>query len=154
MQTDYTPSVDNIINSLMLERQDFSRKIALIDEVVARLQNISSALGSMPNSELVATSLHRPKNPKQEVVAKHVREILLEAKDTLSKREVVRRLASRGVHLQGKNVTQMLNTMLWRCGAQFGIETVPYVGVRLKEGKPSPQQEPREELQTRGDNTQ
>lgn len=96
-------------------------------------QNISAVLvgetGDKPSSERTRTT----GNPKKEVVAATARRIIEEAGQPVSRSDLFKELALRGLHIEGKDPEQVLSTMMWRTRESVPVVRLPSGGYWLSE---------------------
>jgi hypothetical protein len=84
------------------------------------------------------------KNPDRAVVGKHAMDIILEAGEPVPRRELFEKLATRGVHISGKDPEMVLSTMMWRMpqdfirlhGHGYWLRELPYLPANYEGGRP------------------
>lgn len=83
----------------------------------------------------------RVRNPKKEIVARAVAEILQAAGSPMSRADLFKALEEKGIHISGADPEMVLSTMLWRAGGQFRIERLKGGGYWFSD-KPLPDIDP------------
>lgn len=118
------------VRSLQTAVREKSATIKALDDWIANWHQfaqagVEQAAGTaLPHTSEVKTPALNPPaepertrttgNPKKEFVAQNALRIIEEAGQPVSRADLHKELAQRGIHIQGKDPEQVLSTMLWR----------------------------------------
>jgi hypothetical protein len=91
-------------------------------------QSAGDSVDSAPNDRTRTTG-----NPKKELVAATVRRIIEETGQPVSRSDLYKELAARGIHIGGKDPEQVLSTMLWRTRGAIPVTRLKSGGYWLTE---------------------